>query len=107
MPRYIEPLTRALVPDPASLIEFKQKLAAEIVRTLDSQNLSVRQAERKTGLPAADFSRLRGGQLERFSIDRLLSTLLRLDRQVELAIRPLSHRPPPIVAALPGPCPGL
>lgn len=106
MPRYIDPLPHTPVTDPASLIEFKRKLADEIVRTLESQNLSVRQAERKTGLPAADFSRLRGRQLTRFSVDRLLSTLLRLDRHVELAIRPLAPRLPSPVAALPGPCPG-
>jgi len=56
----------------------KTLLARRIVGALDRQGLTVREAESRTGNAAADFSRLRQGQLERFSIERLLDMASRL-----------------------------
>ncbi len=39
--------------------QFKAILAAEIIRTLDRDGLSVRKAQSLTGVAAADFSRIR------------------------------------------------
>jgi predicted XRE-type DNA-binding protein len=85
------------VPD-ASLRQFRAILAAEIVKTLDAERLSVRDAEARTGIAAADFSRIRQIKLDRFTIDRLMRILDRLNRDVRVKIsvapRPLSARRP-------------
>ena len=54
------------------------QLAQRIVDTLDRRGLTVREAHAHTGTAAADFSRLRQGQLDRFTIDRLLDIASRL-----------------------------
>ena len=53
-------------------------LAAQIIKALDRQELSVRAAHERTGVAAADFSRIRNADLERFTVDRLISILNRL-----------------------------
>jgi len=73
------------VPD-ASIRQFRAILAAEIVKTLDAEGLTVRHAETRTGIAAADFSRIRQVKLDRFTIDRLLRILDRLNRDVRVKI---------------------
>ncbi len=73
------------VPD-ASIRQFRAVLAAEIVKTLDAEGLTVRDAETRTGIAAADFSRIRQVKLDRFTIDRLLRILDRLNRDVRVKI---------------------
>ena len=70
----------------ASLRQFRAILAAEIIKTLDSEGLTVRDAEARTGIAAADFSRIRQVKLDRFTIDRLLRILDRLNRDVRVKI---------------------
>ena len=70
----------------ASLRQFRAILAAEIVKTLDSEGLTVRDAEARTGIAAADFSRIRQVKLDRFTIDRLMRILDRLNRDVRVKI---------------------
>jgi len=67
----------------------KAQLARKIVGALDRQGLTVREAESQTGNAAADFSRLRNGQLDRFSIERLLDMASRLGERVEISLRVL------------------
>jgi predicted XRE-type DNA-binding protein len=74
------------VPD-ADVRQFKAILAAEIIKTLDKKELSVRKAQRLTGVPAADFSRIRTADLERFSSDRLMMMLNKLGSRVEVSVR--------------------
>ena len=66
--------------------QLRSILAAQIVKLLDSRGLTVREAERLTGIAAADFSRIRRAHLQRFSIDRLMMILNRLDYRVEVTI---------------------
>jgi predicted XRE-type DNA-binding protein len=66
---------------------FKAILAAEIVKALDRDGLSVRAAHDRTGIAAADFSRIRNADLRRFTLDRLMSILNRLGSRVEVKIR--------------------
>lgn len=73
------------VPD-ANLRQFRAILAAEIVKTLDCEGLTVRDAEARTGIAAADFSRIRQVKLDRFTIDRLMRILDRLNRDVRVRI---------------------
>ena len=70
----------------ASLRQFRAVLAAEIVKTLDAERLTVRDAEARTGIAAADFSRIRQARLDRFTIDRLMRILDRLNRDVRVKV---------------------
>lgn len=66
---------------------LKAVLAAQIIKVLDGGKLTVRKAEDMTGVAAADFSRIRGAKLDRFTIDRLMAILARFDRRVEVKVR--------------------
>jgi predicted XRE-type DNA-binding protein len=70
----------------ASLRQFRAVLAAEIIKTLDAEQLTVRDAEARTGIAAADFSRIRQVKLDRFTIDRLMRILDRLNRDVQVKV---------------------
>lgn len=67
--------------------QLKVLLAAEIIKILDRERLTVRAAHERTGIAAADFSRIRNANLQRFTLDRLLSILNRLGVRVEVKIR--------------------
>jgi predicted XRE-type DNA-binding protein len=67
--------------------QFKAILAAEIIETLDRDRLTVRAAHSRTGVAAADFSRIRNADLGRFTVDRLISVLNRLGSRVEVKVR--------------------
>ena len=67
--------------------QFKAILAAEIIKALDREGLTVRAAHDGTGFAAADFSRIRNADLERFTVDRLMSVLNRLGSRVEVKVR--------------------
>ncbi|MBI4903442.1 MAG: XRE family transcriptional regulator [Acidobacteria bacterium] len=67
--------------------QFKALLAAEIIKTLDREHLTVRAAHDRTGIAAADFSRIRNADLGRFTVDRLMSVINRLGSRVEVKIR--------------------
>jgi predicted XRE-type DNA-binding protein len=67
--------------------QFKAILAAEIIKALDRDGLSVRAAHSRTGIAAADFSRIRNADLGRFTVDRLISIINRLGSRVEVRVR--------------------
>src|SRR6202521_4955482 len=69
--------------------QFKAILAAEIIKTLDRERLTVRAAHDRTGIAAADFSRIRNADLGRFTVDRLMSIINRLGSRVEVKVRVL------------------
>ena len=71
----------------ADLRQLKALLAAEIVRALNEHSLTVRKAHAVTGIAAADFSRIRNADLDRFTVDRLMTTLSRLGREMDIAIK--------------------
>ena len=77
----------------ADLEQLRSILAARILRVLDERGLSVRKAKEITGIAAADFSRIRCANLERFTVDRLMTILARLDQQVQVrvTVRPRTH----------------
>ena len=76
----------------ADLEQLKSILAAKIIGVLDDKEISVRKARTITGIAAADFSRIRNAQLDRFTVDRLMTILNRLDQQVKIrvSVQPLS-----------------
>lgn len=71
----------------ADVLQLKAILAGEIIKTLDRESLSVRAAQGRTGIAAADFSRIRNADLGRFTIDRLMSIISRLGSRVEVKVR--------------------
>jgi predicted XRE-type DNA-binding protein len=73
------------IPD-ADAEQLRSILAAQIIKTLEERKLTVREAEGLTGIAAADFSRIRRANLGRFTIDRLMTILNRLNRQVEITV---------------------
>lgn len=73
--------------DNPDLKQFRALLAAEIIKALDREHLSVRQAQARTGIAAADFSRIRNADLNRFTVDRLMSIIHRLGSRIEVAVR--------------------
>jgi predicted XRE-type DNA-binding protein len=83
----------------ADVEQFKAILAAEIIKALDREGLSVRAAYGRTGTAAADFSRIRNAGLARFTIDRLMSIINRLGSSVE--VRVTVRRAKPIEPAVP------
>ncbi len=71
----------------ADVEQFKAILAAEILKALDREGLSVRAAHDRTGIAAADFSRIRNADLGRFTVDRLMTIINRLGSRVEVKVR--------------------
>src|SRR5712675_1164746 len=71
----------------ADVEQFKAILAAEIIKALDLERLTVRRAHGRTGIAAADFSRIRNADLGRFTVDRLMSIINRLGLRTEVKIR--------------------
>lgn len=67
--------------------QLKATLAAQIIRVLDARGLTVRAAAELTGTAAADFSRIRRAKLDRFTIDRLMGVLAKLDQRVEVEVK--------------------
>jgi len=67
--------------------QFKAILAAEIIKVLDRERLTVRAAHDRTGIAAADFSRIRNADLGRFTVDRLMTVINRLGSRIEVKLR--------------------
>jgi predicted XRE-type DNA-binding protein len=81
--------------DNADVEQFKALLAAEIIKALDRDKLTVRAAHARTGIAAADFSRIRNADLARFTLDRLVGIINRLGSRVEvkLKVKPAARSP--------------
>jgi predicted XRE-type DNA-binding protein len=71
----------------ADIEQLKGILAAEIIKALDREGLSVRAAHARTGIAAADFSRIRNADLGRFTVDRLMTVINRLGSRIDVAVR--------------------
>lgn len=78
---------RDLNQENADVEQFKAILASEIIKATDREHLSVRAAQRRTGIAAADFSRIRNADLGRFTVDRLMLILNRLGAKIEVRVR--------------------
>ena len=70
----------------ADVEQARAILAAKIIRTLDERGLSTREAERLTGVSHSEFSRIRRARLERFTIDRMIAILGKLDEDIEINV---------------------
>ena len=77
----------------AGVEQARAILAAKIIRTLDERGLSTREAERLTGVAHSEFSRIRNARLGRFTLDRMITILGKLDENVEVNVT-FRTRPP-------------
>ena len=71
----------------ADVLQLKAILAGEIIKTLDREGLTVRAAQVRTGIAAADFSRIRKADLGRFTVDRLMTVIGRLGSRVDVTVK--------------------
>jgi predicted XRE-type DNA-binding protein len=70
----------------ADVRQAKALLGTQIMKILDEERLSTRQAEERTGVSHSEFSRIRQAKFSRFTIDRLMSILGKLGQDVELSV---------------------
>jgi predicted XRE-type DNA-binding protein len=70
----------------AGLEQARAITAAKIIRFLDERKLSTRDAEKLTGVSHSEFSRIRNTRLGRFTLDRMIAILGKLDEDVEVSV---------------------
>jgi predicted XRE-type DNA-binding protein len=77
----------------AGLEQARAIIAAKIIDILDERKLSTRDAEKQTGVSHSEFSHIRNAQLRRFTLDRMIAILGKLDEDVEVNVtfRPRQH----------------
>jgi predicted XRE-type DNA-binding protein len=74
------------MPD-ADVRQLKAILAAEIIKKLDKDGVSVRKAQSLTGIDAGDFSRVRSADFRRISVERLMAMINGLGLRVEVKVK--------------------
>ena len=70
----------------ADLRHAKATLAGWIMKALDDQGLSTRDAEARTGIAHSEFSRIRNVKLTRFTLDRLFVIFAKLEPEASLIL---------------------
>ena len=70
----------------ADVQQLKALLAAQIIGFLDDRKLTVRAAERLTGVSHSEFARIRKPDLKRFTSDRLILILNKLGQRVQVRV---------------------
>ena len=70
----------------AGLEQARAIVCAQIIQIMDERGLSSRDAEQLTGVSHTEFSRLRNAKLTRFTLDRIITILGKLDQSVEINI---------------------
>lgn len=73
------------LPDPDSKL-VKADLASAIMRAQREQGLTNAAAAKRSGVQEADISRIRNGDLNRFTIDRLARIARGLDPRVQVVV---------------------
>lgn len=70
----------------AGLEQARAIIAAKIIHIINERKLSTRDAEKLTGISHSEFSRIRNTQLRRFTLDRMIVILGKLDEDVEVNV---------------------
>jgi len=78
----------------ADVRQAKALMGTHILKIIDAEGLSTRQAEARTGVSHSEFSRIRQAKFSRFTIDRLMMILGRFGQDVALSVR-VQPRPAP------------
>lgn len=76
----------------ADVRQLKSILAAQILKIIERDKLSDREAHSRTGIAAGDFSRIRNVKLERFTIDRLIFIVNKLGTHLDFKIKTRRQR---------------
>ncbi len=71
----------------ADIEQLKTILAAEIITAFDREGLTVRKAQSRTGIAAADFSRIRNADIAQFTAGRLMAIINRLGSGIEVSVK--------------------
>ena len=79
------------LPDADELL-LKAELGFEIFRIIEDRGLTQTQAAKILGTNQPDISGLRKGKFSHYSIERLLTFLNRLNRDIEIRITPVEDR---------------
>jgi predicted XRE-type DNA-binding protein len=89
----------------ADVRQAKALLGTQIMKILEGEGLSTRQAETRTGVSHSEFSRIGQAKFSRFTIDRLMAILGKLGQEVELSVsvHPRPARDPGTEAMHPAP----
>lgn len=66
--------------------QVKAELAVHIIAIINDRSLTQKQAAGIIGASQPDLSKLKNGQLTGFTLDRLFSFLLRLNRNIEIRV---------------------
>jgi predicted XRE-type DNA-binding protein len=83
----------------ADVRQAKALMGAEIIKILDEEGLSTRQAEARTGVAHTEFSRIRRANFSRFTLDRLMTILHQLGQEVELTVNVHPRLPAKAISA--------
>src|SRR5450432_2937120 len=70
----------------AGLEQARAITAAKIIHVIDERKLSTRDAEKLTGISHSEFYRIRNTRLGRFTLDRMIAILGKLDENVEVSV---------------------
>jgi predicted XRE-type DNA-binding protein len=85
----------------ADIEQAKADLGAAVLRAQREQGLTNAAAAKKAGVDVGDISRIRNCDLDRFTIDRLMRIVSRLDPQIRMVVAmapqdlPADHAQPP------------
>lgn len=79
------------LPDADELF-LKAKLGFEVFRIIEDRQLTQVQAAKILGVKQPEISRLKKGKFNHYSVERLLTFLNRLNRDVEIRIMPVADR---------------
>ena len=87
----------------AGLEQARSIIEAKIISIMDERKLTTRDAEKQTGVSHAEFSRIRNAQLRRFTLDRMITILGKLDEEVEVNVsfRPRHHNHESVTVLVP------
>lgn len=64
----------------------KAELALHIIKIIEERALTQKQAATLIGATQPDISKLKSGQLKSFTLDRLFSFLLRMNRNIQIRV---------------------
>ena len=70
----------------AGLEQARAIIAGKIIDIINDRKLTTRDAEKLTGVSHSEFSRIRNAQLRRFTLDRMIAILGKLDEDVQVNV---------------------
>lgn len=71
----------------ADVEQAKALLSAQIIKVIRTQNMTNRTASKISGAAEADISRIKSPDLKRFTIDRLMTILNKLDPEIDISMK--------------------